>query len=67
MCFLKIAICTRLNSLYLLLSKELHVRECSDDILFNHLSQFIILEELVPRALQEREGCHMVGNYVPKS
>ena len=42
-------------SLYLFLLKELHIRESSDNILSDHLLQVIVLEELIPGTLRERE------------
>ena len=46
---------TLVCSLYLFLLEELHIRESSDNILSDHLLQVIVLEELIPGTLRERE------------
>ena len=44
----------QLYSLYLFLLEELHIRECSDNILSDQLLQIIVLEESIPWTLKER-------------
>ena len=44
-----------------LLFEELHIRECSNNILPDQLFQVIVLEETVPRTLYKRRGAGLNG------